>query len=45
MKYAFKYVNAGYISCFHNRIDLLHIGKLVNQQGENAYSLNGVKQF
>lgn len=45
MEYAFRYVNAGYISCFHNRIDLLHIGKLVNQKGDNAYSLNGLKQF
>jgi hypothetical protein len=43
--YAERYVKLGYITAFHNRIDLLHIGKHTNQQGDNAYSLNGVKQF
>jgi glycosyltransferase involved in cell wall biosynthesis len=45
MAYANKYVEAGFVSCFHNRVDLLHIGKLTNQNGDNAYSLNDVKQF
>ena len=45
MEYAFRYVNAGYVTAFHNRVDLLHIGKLTNEKGDNAYSLNEVKQF
>ncbi len=45
MNYANRYVEKGYVSVFHNRIDTLHIGKLVNQAGDNAYSLNGIKQF
>lgn len=45
MEYANRYVKEGFISVFHNRIDTLHIGKLVNQPGDNAYSLNNVKQF
>jgi hypothetical protein len=45
MDYANRYVKEGFISVFHNRVDTLHIGKLVNQPGDNAYSLNNVKQF
>jgi len=45
MEYANRYVKEGFVSVFHNRIDTVHIGKLVNQPGDNAYSLNGVNQF
>lgn len=45
MDYARRYVIKGFASVFHNRIDMMHIGKLVKQQGENAYSLNGISQF
>ncbi len=45
MDYARRYVSLGYISAFHNRVDTLHIGKLTSEKGDNAYSLNDVKQF
>lgn len=45
MDYAQRYTKLGYKSCFHNRIDLIHIGKLTSEKGENAYTLNGVQQF
>jgi glycosyltransferase involved in cell wall biosynthesis len=44
--YAHRYQKLGYQSCFHNRIDMLHIGKLTSETNKaNAYSLNEVKQF
>lgn len=46
MDYAKRYTSLGYVSCFHNRIDTLHIGKLTSDKnGQNAYTLNDVKQF
>lgn len=45
MEYAHRYTKAGYITVFTNRIDLLHIGKNIGEEGQNAYSLNGIKQF
>lgn len=45
MDYAKRYTSLGYISVFHNRVDTLHIGKLTSEKGDNAYSLNDVKQF
>jgi hypothetical protein len=46
MDYAKRYVQQGYISAFHNRVDSIHIGKLTSEKNkDNAYSLNGVKQF
>lgn len=46
MDYAKRYTSLGYVSAFHNRIDMLHIGKLTtDKDGKNAYTLNDVKQF
>jgi len=44
--YGERYTELGFVSCFNNRIDLLHIGKLTKEkEGKNAYALNGVKQW
>ena len=43
--YAERYTNAGYKTAFFNSITNLHIGKLCNKQGENAYVLNRISQF
>ena len=46
MDYAKRYTTLGYVSAFHNRIDMQHIGKLTSEKdGTNAYTLNDVKQF
>lgn len=46
MEYSHRMQKAGYISVFHNRVDLIHIGKLTSERDKpNAYILNGVKQF
>jgi hypothetical protein len=45
MNYAKRFVSKNYMSVFYNGVNTLHIGRLVNQSGDNAYSLNGVKQF
>ena len=44
-EYANKYTEAGYKTAFLNTITNIHIGRLVNNSGENAYSLNNVSQF
>lgn len=44
-EYAFKYMNAGYRTAFLNTITHLHIGRLCNAPGQNAYTLNNVPQF
>jgi len=44
-KYAEKYYQHGYISCFHNKIICLHTGgKTWEINKENSYILNGVNQ-
>ena len=44
-KYADKYYNAGYLSCFYDKITCLHIGKKAGStEGFNAYDLNNVNQ-
>ena len=45
MEYANKWTTAGYKTGFINYITNIHIGKLCNTIGENAYSLNNVPQF
>lgn len=44
-KYADKFYSSNYLSCFFDKITCLHIGKLTNTDGINAYSLNNIKQF
>jgi GR25 family glycosyltransferase involved in LPS biosynthesis len=44
-EYAKKWNSNGYKTAFYNTITNIHIGKLCNSQGENAYSLNSVPQF
>lgn len=43
--YANKYNNAGYKTAFLNSVTSIHIGKLCNELGSNAYSLNKIPQF
>ena len=45
MEYAKKWTSAGYKTAFLNTITNIHIGKLCNTTGENAYTLNNVPQF
>lgn len=45
MEYAKKWTNAGYKTAFINTITNIHIGKICNTVGDNAYSLNDVPQF
>ena len=45
MEYARKWTNFGYKTAFLNTVTNIHIGKLCNTIGENAYSLNDVPQF
>lgn len=45
MEYAKKWTEAGYKTGFINTVTNIHIGKLCNEVGENAYSLNNVPQF
>ena len=45
LDYARRYLQAGYCSAFLDTIGLKHIGKLTTETGDNAYSLNGQKQF
>jgi len=45
MEYAKKWTKNGYRTAFYNSITNIHIGKLANEQGENAYSLNKIPQF
>lgn len=45
MDYALKYTAAGYKTAFFNTITNIHIGKLCNKEGQNAYSLNRIPQF
>jgi GR25 family glycosyltransferase involved in LPS biosynthesis len=43
--YADKYYDKGYKSGFFDTISCIHIGKLTNQSGVNAYDLNNISQF
>lgn len=43
--YAKKYTEFGYRTGFFNTITNIHIGRLTNTEGDNAYSLNNVPQF
>ena len=45
MEYAKRWYANGYRTAFLNAITNIHIGKLCNTIGENAYSLNKVPQF
>lgn len=45
MEYAKKWSSAGYKTAFLNTVTNIHIGKLCNTTGENAYTLNHVPQF
>jgi GR25 family glycosyltransferase involved in LPS biosynthesis len=49
MDYAYRYVNAGFKSCFLDGIFCLHTGRLTSQRDDknifNAYDLNGENQF
>ena len=42
--YADKFYSNNYLSCFYDKITCIHIGKLTNSDGINAYDLNGVEQ-
>lgn len=44
-EYAHKYTNMGYRTGFINTITHIHIGRLCNTPGQNAYTLNNVPQF
>ena len=43
--YALKYTEKDYRSAFFNMITHLHIGRLCNTKGQNAYLLNNTPQF
>ena len=45
LEYAKKWTTAGFKTAFLNTVTNIHIGKLCNAQGENAYTLNNVPQF
>lgn len=45
LDYARRYMQAGFRSAFLDTIGLKHIGKLTNESGDNAYSLNDQVQF
>jgi GR25 family glycosyltransferase involved in LPS biosynthesis len=45
MDYAKKWSSKGYRTGFINTVTNIHIGKLCNDPGENAYTLNDVPQF
>lgn len=49
MEFAFRYVNAGYSTCFLDGIHISHIGRSLADRGnlntKNAYDLNETKQF
>lgn len=45
MEYAKRWMNAGYRTAFLNTVTNIHIGRLCNASGDNAYSLNEVPQF
>lgn len=45
MEYAKRWTAAGYKTAFLNTITNIHIGKLCNTAGDNAYTLNNVPQF
>lgn len=49
MDYAYRYVKAGFKSCFLDGIFCLHTGRLTSQRDDktisNAYDLNGENQF
>lgn len=45
MEFARRYVEAGFKSASLDVINLLHIGRLTWESGDNAYSLNGEIQF
>jgi len=48
MEYAYRYVEAGYQSCFFPAIYCLHIGRLTSEREtslSNAYDLNNVCQY
>lgn len=45
MEYAKKWESNGYKTAFINTITNIHIGKLCNTAGDNAYTLNNVPQF
>lgn len=42
--YANKYFNSNFLSAFLDKVSCIHIGKLTNQEGTNAYDLNKVNQ-
>jgi GR25 family glycosyltransferase involved in LPS biosynthesis len=44
-EYAKKWTSNGYKTAFINTVTNIHIGKLCNTNGDNAYSLNEVPQF
>jgi GR25 family glycosyltransferase involved in LPS biosynthesis len=43
-KYADKFYSNNYQSCFFDKLTCIHIGKLTNSEGTNAYDLNNVDQ-
>jgi GR25 family glycosyltransferase involved in LPS biosynthesis len=45
MNYAYKFTQAGYRTAFFNSVNHLHIGRLTNTAGNNAYTLNNTPQF
>lgn len=45
MSYAKKWSSEGYKTAFFNTVTNIHIGKLCNTPGENAYTLNNIPQF
>lgn len=45
LDYANKWTSAGFKTGFYNSITNIHIGRLCNSQGDNAYSLNETQQF
>jgi len=44
-EYAQKYMDKGYRTGFFNTLTHIHIGRLCNTSGDNAYSLNNMPQF
>lgn len=45
MRYAELYTKAGYKTAYFEEMTSLHIGKLTNEKGDNAYTMNKVDQF
>lgn len=44
-KYAKKYYDNNFVTCFFTNLSCKHIGRLLREKGDNAYILNNIKQF